>query len=250
MLLRTTLAVAIIASLAVCGLNVIKVKEMVLTLRADLKQQISAREAAETDLAVAKSDQRKTTVVLNQTRTELEAVTAANEKATAEIAAQNHRIAKLTDSLVESHQAREEARAQLARYQAPGLEPEQIAIAAQHIKDLQAALTLAHAQNKDLLARLPDDSLGDDDRPVILPSDLAGKVLISDPKWHFVVLDAGADQGVRTRGELLVNRNGKLVAKLKVSRVEKTRCVANIIAGWGLAEVMEGDQVVPAYPRS
>ncbi len=170
--------------------------------------------------------------------------------ATAEISAQNQRLARLTKDLAESHQAREVTQAQLARFQAPGLEPEQIADAARQIKDLRNALTVAHAQNKDLLARLPDDSLGDGGRPVILPPGLEGKVLVSDPKWHFVVLDAGADQGVRTRGELLVNRNGKLVARLKVSRVEKDRCVANIIPGWGLAEVMEGDQVLPAYPRS
>jgi len=245
MLLRSTLVVAIIASLAVCGLNVIKVKEKVLSLRSDLKQQTSTREAAETDLATAKSEQRKTTVVLKQTRTELEAVTVAKEKATAEIASQNGRIVKLIESLVESRQEREDALAHLARYQASGIEPEQIANAAHQIKDLQEALTLANAQNKTLQAKIPDEGC-----IVRMPPGLTGKVLISDPKWHFVVLDAGDDQGVLEHGELLVNRNGKLVAKLKVSRVEKDRCVANIIPGWALAEVIEGDQVVPAYPRS
>ncbi len=245
MLFRTTLLVAIIASLAICGLNVIKVKEKVLSLRSDLKQQTSDREAAETDLSIAKSEHRKTMVVLNQTRTELEAVTVAKEKATAEITSQNGRIVKLIESLVESRQEREDALARLARYQACGIEPEQMVNAANQIKELQEAVNLAHIQNQRLQAKIPDEG----DR-VRMPPGLTGKVLISDPKWRFVVLNAGEEQGVVEHGELLVNRNGKLVAKLKVSRVEKDCSVANILPGWALAEVMEGDQVVPAYPRS
>ena len=88
------------------------------------------------------------------------------------------------------------------------------------------------------------------DKPVLLPSDLRGKVLVMDPKWNFVVLSVGEDQGVKEQGELLVNRNGRLVAKVKVRSVEKNRCVANIVPGWQLGDVLEGDQVIPAYPAS
>jgi hypothetical protein len=49
---------------------------------------------------------------------------------------------------------------------------------------------------------------------------------------------------------LLVNRNGKLVAKVKVRSVQKDRAVANVMPGWQLGEVMEGDQVTPAHPAS
>ncbi len=200
-------------------------------------------------MRLARSDAHKTAIVLNQTRTELEAITVAKEKATAEIASENQRVVKLIETLVESRQEREDALAELARYQASGIEPEQIAHAADQIKDLQKALTLANVQNTKLLAKMPE-TLGCGGCVVTLPSDLIARIMISDPKWRFVVLNAGEDQGVVEHGELLVNRNGKLVAKLKVSRVEKDRCVANIIPGWALAEVMEGDQVVPAYPRS
>jgi hypothetical protein len=85
---------------------------------------------------------------------------------------------------------------------------------------------------------------------VYLPASLKGKVLVSDPKWNFVLLDVGEDKGVLERGELLVNRNGKLVAKVVVSRVQKDRCIANVLPGWELGEVMEGDLVIPAHPAS
>jgi hypothetical protein len=65
---------------------------------------------------------------------------------------------------------------------------------------------------------------------------LAGKIVVVDPKWDFVVLDIGEDQGVIQDGELLVSRDGKLVAKVIVRSVEKDRCIANIVPGWKLGE--------------
>jgi hypothetical protein len=85
---------------------------------------------------------------------------------------------------------------------------------------------------------------------VTLPASLKGKVLVADPKWNFVVLNVGEDQGVLERGELLVNRNGRLVAKVVVRSVQKDRCIANVLPGWELGEVMEGDLVIPAHPAS
>jgi hypothetical protein len=51
-------------------------------------------------------------------------------------------------------------------------------------------------------------------------------------------------KGVLPRGTLLVSRDSKLVAKLKVDRVQEERSIANIVAGWKFAEIREGDQVL------
>ena len=85
---------------------------------------------------------------------------------------------------------------------------------------------------------------------VTLRADLRGKILVVDPKWDFVVLNIGQDQGVIDNGELLVSREGKLVAKVIVRSIEKNRSIANIIPGWKLGEVIEGDEVTPAHPAS
>ena len=85
---------------------------------------------------------------------------------------------------------------------------------------------------------------------VSLRADLRGRILVVDPKWDFVVLNIGEDQGVLEDGELLVSRDGKLVAKVIVRSVEKNRCIANIMPGWKLGEVIEGDEVTPAHPAS
>jgi hypothetical protein len=51
-------------------------------------------------------------------------------------------------------------------------------------------------------------------------------------------------------GELLVSRDGKLVAKVVVRSIEKDRSIANVVPGWKLGEVIEGDEVSPAHPAS
>jgi hypothetical protein len=85
---------------------------------------------------------------------------------------------------------------------------------------------------------------------VTLRPDLHGQVVVVDPKWDFVVLNIGEDQGVLDDGELLVSRDGKLVAKVIVRSVEKDRSIANVVPGWKLGEVIEGDEVSPAHPAS
>jgi len=79
---------------------------------------------------------------------------------------------------------------------------------------------------------------------------LRGKIVVVDPKWDFVVLNIGEDQGVLENGELLVSREGKLLAKVIVRSVQKDRAIANLVPGWKFSDVMEGDDVCPAHPAS
>jgi len=79
---------------------------------------------------------------------------------------------------------------------------------------------------------------------VNLPPSLKGKVIAVDPKYEFVVLDVGLDQGVLPRGEMLVNRSGKLVAKIRILTADPHRSVANVLPDWKQGEIMEGDFVL------
>ena len=71
-----------------------------------------------------------------------------------------------------------------------------------------------------------------------------GSVLVVDPKWNFVVLDLGESNGVLKNGTLLISRDGKLIAKVRIRRVEGQRSIADILPGSHLAEVREGDHVM------
>jgi uncharacterized phage infection (PIP) family protein YhgE len=253
MLIRISLIVAIIAGLAVGGMNFVTIKEKVTTLQANLKEQTEGRQKAETDLASTRKELDKTTADLKQTKTTLEATTEERNKAVAVAETEKNRADKLTDDLTKTRQERDTSQSELAAYKTSGLTAEQVAAATKQIKNLSDQLSGQEQENK-LLGRKIDNlqtKLAKYENPnthILLPAALRGKVLASDPKWNFVILNVGGEQGIKQDGELLVNRNGQLVAKVRVSSIQKNRCVANVIPGWQLGEVFEGDQVIPAYP--
>jgi hypothetical protein len=255
MLIRISLIVAIVAGLAVGVLNFIKVKEKITTLQADYKRESDLHKEFENKYNVTQKDLDKTTAELKQTKTTLEATAAAKDKAEADLVVQTKRADKLTEDLNKTRQERDGAQADLAAYKATGVTPQQILGMNKEFKTLQDNLAVADTENKILLQKLKKTEtelavFKDKDFFVPLPAGLKGKVLVADPKWNFVVLNVGEDQGVLERGELLVNRNGKLVAKVVVRSVQKDRSIANVLPGWELGEVMEGDLVIPAHPAS
>ena len=65
-----------------------------------------------------------------------------------------------------------------------------------------------------------------------------------DPKYDFVILNIGREQGVLENAKMLVNRDGKLVGRVQITNVEPNRSVANILQEWKQDELMEGDQVI------
>ena len=255
MLIRISLIVAIIAGLAVGGLNFVKVKEKIVALQADRDQEKAAHQKFEKDFRQTKSALDKTNAILKQTEATLTETTDQRDKAVADAAEKTKRLDKMTEDLAKTRQERDSAQQDLAAYKATGYTPQQITTFGKQLTGLQEAVAATETENKLLAAKILKlkNELAiykPGAPPVYLPSDLAGKVLVSDPKWNFVVLNIGEKQGVLERGELLINRNGKLVAKVVVSSVQKDRCVANIVPGWQLGDVFEGDQVIPAHAES
>lgn len=249
---RIGLIVAIIASFAVGVLNGFKVREKIQQLQLDLIQQRTARQQAEKEWAATKRDLEITSAALVETKAALRGITEERNAALSTAATQKQRAERLAGELATTRQEREDVRTELARYRAPGLAPEQIIRAAELMKQFQKDLGVATARNKFLeqqVAELKKVADGNQDQ-IKLPAALDGEVIAFDPRWQFVVVDAGEEQGVLKGGELLLNRGGKLVAKVVVARVEKNRCIATVMPGWGLVEITEGDRAIPAYPRS
>ncbi len=87
-------------------------------------------------------------------------------------------------------------------------------------------------------------SLLNPEEAVALPEGLKGNIIAVDPKYDFVVLDIGEEKGVLERGEMLVNRNGKLVGKIRIAAVLPGQSIANVLPEWKRDDVIEGDQVL------
>ena len=253
MLLRISLIVAILA-----GAGVVSYIEITDKVPALVKQRDD-----EKDLKLAKIDELhktnailvKTTFELKQTKEELAETQSARDKAIARAEDQTKRADELNDKLTKAMQERDDAQNQLAAYKATDLTPEQVLKLNKNLKDAYAQIDAINTEKQILQRTLTSTKaeLGKfkgENPDIMLRADLKGKVMVVDPKWDFVVLNVGEDQGAIQDGELLVSRSGKLVAKVIIRSVQKDRCIANVMPGWKLAEPVEGDEVIPAHPAS
>jgi len=253
--MRISLIVAILAALGAGTLNILQVRGKINTLISQRDDYHNNLTQTQSTLATTQKELASTKTDLAQTQQQLADAKSARKKAEDTAAAQTKIAADLSDKLAKATQDRDAAQADLAAYKATGKSPDEVlklvalikqdsdTIAA--INDEKAVLTRTVARLNNELAKYTGP-----DPTIKLPADLKGKVVVVDPKWDFVVLDIGDEQGVLENGELLVSRDGKLVAKVIVRTVEKGRCIANIMPGWKLGEVFEGDLVSPAHPAS
>lgn len=255
MLIRISLIVAIVAGLAAGVLNFIKVKEkidIVVAERNDWNQKWVTTDA---ELNTTQNKLTNTEKELDKTKESLAQSQQERAAALAEADAQNARATKLTEDLGRAIRERDDARADLAAYVATGFTPPQIAELGRQIKAGQEALEAVQTEKEVLQSvylktKAKLDWITGEVKYVELPGTLRGKVLVTDPKWEFVVVNVGEAEGAKLNGELLVSRDGKLVGKVIITEVQKNRSIANVIPGWKIGDVIEGDQVIPAYPES
>jgi regulator of replication initiation timing len=248
MLLRICLILTIVAGLGAAYLGFFPVKEIITTTREardDFHTKLTAETAlynkTEKELKTTKAELVTTTAKLTETQSQLEA---ANTKNT-ELDKQN---TDLTDKLTKMTARADTAEQTLEKWrQLPP--PEQIKGIISDLAKTKKERDVFIAENKLLQVRNADlqkqiYNLVGSDETVSLPTGLKGRVLAVDPKYDFVVLDIGDDQGVKERGEMMVDRQGKLIGKVRISSVQKDRCVATILPAWKRGEIMEGDQVI------
>jgi len=255
MLLRISLIVAIVAALAAGTLSYLEVSDKIPALA---KQRDDEKTAKVNEIAAhtkTKTELKKTQGELAQTKQELGDTKAERDKAVARAESQSKRADELNDKLTKVSSERDDAQNQLAQYKASDLTPDQVVKLNKTLKEARLEIEAINGEKVVLVrtvARLTNELnkyIGPD-QFVKLRADLRGKILNVDPKWDFVVLNVGEDQGVLQDGELLVSRSGKLVAKVVVRNVQKDRCIANLLPGWKLGDPVEGDEVTPAHPAS
>jgi hypothetical protein len=177
--------------------------------------------------------------VAARTTTATALATAADQSKFAE---QERRIHQLSNEVTRIRAERDQALSELSAWTSLGISIDQIRALQQQLAKFQADNTFLVHENSALRFQL--GRYFGPEMEVKMPTDLKGKVLTVDPKFQFVVLNIGDGQGVAKEGKLLVSRNGKLVGKLRVTRVQANTSVANILSDWKLADVMEGDQVI------
>jgi multidrug efflux pump subunit AcrA (membrane-fusion protein) len=70
---------------------------------------------------------------------------------------------------------------------------------------------------------------------------LEGRILAVNPAWNFVVLNLGDKNGVLNNAEMLVKRGNQFIGKIRVTSVEPSTSIADIVAN----SVPEGTSISP-----
>jgi hypothetical protein len=251
MLLRICLIIAIVGGLAAGALSFIKVQDIIVTTRAARDEWHGKYDTEHTTRMTAESNLKKTKADLDKTQKELASTKTQLNDATAKVAELDKKNTELTETLEKTRADRDTAQQELEQWHLipGGLKPPQISALIDELATTKKARDTYIAENKVLNDKVVEldtrwKNYFGDQGPVILPTGLKGKIVVVDPKFDFVILNIGKDQGVLERGEMMINRDGRLLGKVRIASVQKDRCIANILPDWKRGEIMEGDEVL------
>jgi hypothetical protein len=250
-MLRICLILAIIAGLGAGAVEMIYVKQKMI-------ETMNVRDQEKADKEKAQEDARKTHKELKTTQETLK--TTEDNLASTETSLKNMTSARdeldkqkitMTTKLVNLQSNFDSAEADLIKWNTLNVTPEQVVDLQDRHRKLIVAKEVVESTNqflfrktKELQAKI-DYFLGEGHIPE-LPLGLKAEVLSVDPKYQFIVLNKGINDGVVARGEMLVCRNGKLLGKVTINSVYPSYSVANIMPEWKQGEIMEHDQAITA----
>ena len=249
MLLRILLVIAILAGIGTAVLNFLPVKDKITQVMAERDDWHSKYDTTFADLNKTKGELSKTKTDLENTRKTLADTKQERDSAVADAANQKKTAQGLDAALKEMTAKWKATDQELSAWGALGISVDQVRATVATNKELMAVVVQLN-KDKGLLDRRIEGLnqeiaiYRDPDYAVKLPPELSGKIVAVDPKFDFVVLNVGQRQGVLNHGQMLVSRDGKLVAKIRIKEVEPDRAIANVMPGWKLTDVYEGDTAV------
>ncbi|MDB6111129.1 MAG: hypothetical protein JWR69_2879 [Pedosphaera sp.] len=257
MFIRISLVLAIVAALAAASINFLQVHRKITTTLAERNQFRVERDQEAAANLEAQKLASGTQAKLDQAANKLALTKGERNQAIATGDEQAKRAVALAAALKKTQAELEGFNKELAVWKSLKIPVEQVRPTLASLKPLTEECAQLAAEKKILLAETTrlegflavtrrangtKEDYGEDF--VALPEGLKGRVLVADPKHNFVVLDIGEKQGVLEAGQMLVNRNGKLVAKVAIRSVQSDRCIADVMPGWKLDALSEGDQVI------
>ncbi len=253
LLTRITLIVAIIAAIAATGIGLIKVKENIIALRDDRDNEKRMKEEQTARAVKAEKNYEQTQALLKRERTDHQDTKNKLAQANNDLGEFRKRVQSLSSELDKTKAEKLDVQQKLAAWNALGLTPDQISKLKADFEQAQKTIEAIETEKKVLASTVARQKkfiedllvpIKDEDKEVPLPPGLKGNITAVDPKWGFVVLNIGANQDVREGGVMKIHRDSKLIGKVKIRNVFQDKSIANILPGWELGEVREGDHVL------
>jgi septal ring factor EnvC (AmiA/AmiB activator) len=254
------LAIALMIATAVVSFLA---KGQIDTVQGNLRDTKNSLTAANASLKRTEGELKVAQEEVATTKTALEAEKAAGEKLKADVEALTAKAEKAQMDVEARMREIEELNKKLAGMPtAPTADPQAAAEAEKLRGDLQKAQTeLAESKQvqETLNARVKDaeekyraqvDEV-ERYRKGFAKIGLSGRIMAVNPGWNFVVLSVGDRQGAAVGATMLVMRGGSPIGKAKITSVEPSTSIADIVVG-SVPEgysVQPGDMVVYEGPR-
>ena len=251
LLLRISLGLAILAGLGVIGVSQFVLKPQVEGIIKVRDDNATGWNNSKNDVTKLKKNLADTTGELKTTKGRLESTQSELTDANTKLTSSQTQAKDLQQNLDKTKSSLKAASDDLAAWLALGLPVTAVNGMGETIKTQGQEIVVLTQESKLLSTKIKrqaeelDYLRGEKQVDPLVPSHVRGKVLVIDPKWNFLVLDVGEKQEIPQNGVLLVSRDGVLVAKVRITSVQKERCIANIMPGWKLKDIMEGDAVLP-----
>ncbi len=251
MLLKISLGLAILVGLATLYVTHFMVAANLTELKNNLQTTQTSLQTSQQNEAKLNKDLKSVRGQLDDTVKLFGEATNQLAQAQAKAAEQQQRADRAMADLNTVTGERNTAQQELSQWRLFEMSPEKIRENLARLRQVERERDVFTTENKALSRKLANTERrleryeGTEEKVVELPPGTHAKVIAVDPKYDFVVLDAGGNQGILEGAKLLVNRDGQLVGKVKITAVEPNRSVANILPEWKQEgnEVMEGDQV-------
>lgn len=250
MLLKISLGLAILLGLATLFVSHTQVGGKITSLNEELtttRTTLANTQASETKL---RGETKVLRAQVDDTTRALGEATNLLVQAQSKAQEQQTRADRASTELTAVTGERNKAQEELAQWRLFEMSPEQIRNNLSRLRQVERERDVYVTENQALtrkttnLQRELDRYTGGLEREIELPAGTKGNIVAVDPKYDFVVLDIGGNQGLVPNAKLLINRDGKLIGKVKITSVEPNRAVANVLPEWKQDEVMEGDQVL------
>jgi cell shape-determining protein MreC len=244
------LILAVVISLITAGLGFVNRNKLIETrdtlattetslqsTRSELAKTKGVLDDTDKKLVAKTTEQEKTAADLASTQSDLDATKKQLSDANASITAKDTEIQTLT-----ADNTKLKSDLTIAMGGTSDTAPED-----PRIKELEAQNASLNDRVKDIDAQLATYKKKEKDRQdKIVRKGLEGQVLAVNPAWNFVVLSIGDRQGIVNNAELLLKRGGQYLGKVRITSVEPSTSIADIVANTLPAgvSVRPGDRVI------
>ena len=250
MLLKISLGLAILLGLATIFFTHTQLGGKIDDLTTELGTTKTSLDQSQANEAKLRTETKTLRAQVEETTRVLGETTNALAQAQAKVDEQQTRADRAAAELNTVTAERNTAQQELSQWRLFEMTPEQIRNSLSRLRQVERERDVFVTENKALIRNKQDLERrlnryeGHLEKEVELPAGTKGNIVAVDPKYDFVILDIGREQGVLEDAKMLVNRDGKLIGKVKITSVEPNRAIANVLPEWKQDEIMEGDQVL------